>query len=275
MTTWHATDEELVAYRRGSHDSVLAASIEAHLLACTTCRGALAGDTDVRTDTARRWDDLAARMDSPPTTRWSGLQRSVLTRPALATRPLLIAWVAAIGVLLAVLLLPLLVVGGGGTTVLLAAAPLAPMLAVVLAYRHASDPAGEMALATPMAGFRLIATRAVTVALTATPLAVVVALLLNLPAHVAFGWLLPGLALATLVLMAGTVRMDPAVTAGVLGAGWALVIVAPTVLRQITAEAVAQAVASPGAQLLALAVAALALALALTRRDHITYRRTL
>jgi hypothetical protein len=275
VTTWHATPAELSAYQHGSDDSVLAASIEAHLLACSRCREVLAGNGDVRSDTARRWEDLTSRLDEPSAARWSALQRSGVTRPSLSTRPLVIAWVAAVGLLLMMPLIPLLVGVAGGTTVLLAAAPLAPMIAVVLAYRQATDPAGELALATPMAGFRLVATRAMTVALTATPVAVAAALLLELPTYVAVGWLLPGVALAALVLVAGTLRVDPAVTAGVLGAAWALLIVLPTLGRRATADVVAQAVASPDSQLLALAVAALALALAVTRRDHITYRRTL
>ena len=275
MTTWHATTEELAAYRHRSGDSVLAASIEAHLLACATCRGVLAGDVDVRSDTARRWEDLVDRVDSPsPARRWA-LRRYGVTRPALSTRPLLIAWLTAMGLLVALPLLPLLVVGAGGATVLLAAAPLAPMIAVVLAYRQTTDPAGELALAAPLAGFRLIATRALTVALVATPVGVVTALWLDLPTYVAFGWLLPGLALAALTLMAGTLRMDPAMTATVLGAGWALAIVVPTVSRRTTVDLVAQTVASPGPQVLALTVALAALALAITRRDHLTYRRTL
>lgn len=275
MTTWHATTEELSAYRHGSEESVLAASIEAHLLACSTCRATLAGDVGVRADTARRWEDLAVRMDSPSTARWSVISRSGVVRPALATRPLLIAWVAAVGLLLMLPMLPLLVVGSGGRTVLFATAPLAPMIAVVLAYRQATDPAGELALATPMAGFRLIATRAMAVALTAAPVAVVAALLLDQPAYVAFGWLLPGVALAALVLAAATLRVDPVMTAAVLGAGWALAIVLPTVSRRATGDLVAQAVAGQGPQLLALVVAVAALALAVTRRDHLTYRRIL
>ena len=91
------------------------------------------------------------------------LQRSGVTRPSLSTRPLLIAWVAAVGLLLILPPLPLLVGVAGGTTLLLAAAPLAPMIAVVLAYRQATDPAGELALATPMAGFRLVASGAVAI----------------------------------------------------------------------------------------------------------------
>jgi len=275
VSTWHATTEELVAYRNGSGNSVLAASIEAHLLACPRCRGALAEHAVGRSETERRWADLTARMDSPSPARWFAATRSGVTRPALATRPLVAAWLVAMGLLMTMPLLPLLVVGTGGTTVLLAAAPLAPMIAVVLAYRQSTDPAGELALATPMAGFRLVATRAVAVALTATPVGVGAALLLGLPAYVAFGWLLPGLALATLVLVAGTLWVDPAATAGVLGAVWAVTIVLPTVSRRTSADLVAQAVASPGAQLLALAVALVALGLAITRRDRLAYRRIL
>jgi hypothetical protein len=274
VSAWHATTEDLVAYREGAGDSVLTASIEAHLLTCPRCRGALAQHGDRRSDTERRWADLTARMDTPPPARWFAVTRSG-ARPALATRPLLAAWVMAMGLLVTLPMLPLLVVGTGGTTVLLAAAPLAPMIAVVLAYRRSTDPAGEMALATPMAGFRLVATRAVSVALTATPVGVGAALLLGLPPYVALGWLLPGLALATLVLVAGTLRVDPAATAGLLGAAWAVAIALPTVSRRTSADLVAQAVASPGVQLLALAVALVALGLAITRRDHLAYRRIL
>jgi hypothetical protein len=32
VTTWHATTDEITTYRRGSTDSALAASVEAHLL---------------------------------------------------------------------------------------------------------------------------------------------------------------------------------------------------------------------------------------------------
>ena len=81
MTTWHATPAELSAYRHGSDDSVLAASIEAHLLACSRCREVLAGNGDVRSDTARRWEDLTSRLDDPSAARWSVLQRSGVTRP--------------------------------------------------------------------------------------------------------------------------------------------------------------------------------------------------
>ena len=274
MTTWHATAEELISYRQGTSNNVWVASVEAHLLACSGCRRALAANDTARVDTARRWQELTSRMDSAPTTSRFDLHRFGVTRPALSTRPLLVAWLAAVFLLLTLPLLPILVVGSGSMTVLLAMAPLAPMAAVVLAYRQSTDPAGELALATPMAGFRMVATRAVAVTLTATPVAVVAALLLRLPTYAVFGWVLPGLALAALVLAAGTLRADPAVAAGLLGGAWALAVVVPTVSRRSTDDLVAQAVASSNTQLLAAAVAVGALALAISRRDHVTYRRS-
>ena len=53
MTIWHATPAELSAYRHGSDDSVLAASVEAHLLACSRCREVLAGTGDGAVRTPR------------------------------------------------------------------------------------------------------------------------------------------------------------------------------------------------------------------------------
>jgi len=49
------------------------------------------------------------------------------------------------------------------------------------------------------------------------PVGVGGALLLGMPVEVAFGWLLPGAALASLVALAGTTRLDPALVAAGLG----------------------------------------------------------
>ncbi len=73
-------------------------------------------------------------------------------------------------------LVPLLTafaVGDAGLVTLLVLAPLAPVAAVALAYRDWTDPAGEISLATPSAGLRLVALRALVVSVAALPLAVV------------------------------------------------------------------------------------------------------
>ena len=84
-----------------------------------------------------------------------------------------------------------------------------------------------MALAAPVAGLRIVSGRALLVAIGAAPVGIAAALLLGLPLQVALGWLLPGLALSTLVLLAGTTRVDPALVAGVLGAAWAVAVARP------------------------------------------------
>jgi hypothetical protein len=158
--------------------------------------------------------------------------------------------------------------------VVLALAPLAPLAAVALAYRPSVEPAGELAMATPAAGLRVVAVRALVVALPAVPLAVGGALLVGLPLGVALGWLLPGAALAGIVLLAGTTRLDPAVVATVLGATWAVAVSWPPAARRVAADAVVDLVASAPAQLTALAVALAAVSLAVARRDAVSYRRT-
>jgi hypothetical protein len=279
VNTWHVSDDDLAAYLSGRAVAVLTASVEAHVLGCAECRGALAtaGAGSARSDTERRWAALVERIDRPRTSRlarWSGAHPSLLTRASVSSRPLLAAWLTALAVVLLLPVVPVLLAGREATTALLAVAPLAPMAAVVLAYRPATDPAGELAVATPLAGFRLVATRALLVALAAAPAGVLVALALGLPAYVALGWLLPGLALSAVVLVAGTVLPDPTVAAAGLGAAWALAVTLPSLSPGGSSDLVADIVTSPGTQLLALAVSVAGLALAIARRDHVTYRRT-
>ncbi|MET1058536.1 MAG: hypothetical protein ABWX84_03000 [Nocardioides sp.] len=274
MTTWHAHPNDLAAYVAGADDPVLAASVETHLLRCADCRTALASAAGTastaqggpeRSDTERRWDSLAAVVDTP--------RSAPLARLGVSTRPLRAAWLlAAFLVLLVPVVLAFATGRPGLPTVLLALAPIAPSLAVVVAYRTSADPAGEMALAVPVAGLRIVSARALLVALAAAPLGVAAALALQLPLAVALGWLLPGLALSSLVLLAGTTRLDPAVVAGGLGILWALAVGTPAASRRASVDAVVDTVAGAPVQLLALAIAVSAIALTVSRREQIAYR---
>lgn len=264
--TWHADEKTLRAWADGSAAPVLAASLEAHLLRCAECRRrtatlATAAPTD---DAARRWDAIADEIDRPGS-RW--LLRLGLSTPALRT-----AW---LGALLMLLILPGLVnLVGGRIPLMLALAPVAPLAAVALAYGRGAEPAGELALATPAAGLRLVAARALVVAVTAVPLGVGAALAVGLPQQIALGWLLPGAALSALVLLAGTTRVDPSVVAAALGSVWAVVVSAPAAARRVPAEVVSDLIVSTPVQLVALAVAVGALTLTLARRDVVVFRRT-
>ena len=264
--TWHADEETLRAWATGAAAPVLAASIEAHLLRCEECRlrtGALSRRTDGDHDGVRRWEALADRIDRP---------RSIpLLRLGLASPGLRAAWLASLVLLLA---LPVLAsVVGMRVPLMMALAPVAPLAAVALAYGRGAEPAGELALATPSAGLRVVALRAVLVALTGVPVGVGGALLTGLPLDAAFGWLLPGAALASLVALAGTTRLDPALVAAGLGSTWAVVVSWPAASRRVSADVVTELVASPPSQLTALVVAIAAIALTTTRRDTVAYRR--
>ena len=265
MTTWHADPNDLAAYAGGADDPVLAASVETHLLRCADCRTALARVAD-RRETERRWATLTDVVDTP--------RAAPLARLGVSTRPLRAAWLLAALLVLLVPVVPALVTGGPGLpTLLLALAPIAPSLAVALAYRTSSDPAGEMALAAPVAGLRIVSVRALLVGLAAAPLGVAAALAVQLPLAVALGWLLPGLALSSLVLLAGTTRVDPAAVPGALSITWALAVGMPAASRRDSVDAVIDTVAGAPVQLLALAIAVAALALTVSRREQIAYRR--
>ena len=97
---------------------------------------------------------------------------------------------------------------------------------VALAYRDRSDPSGEISLATPTAGLRLVAMRALVVAGVALPLAFVVLAAYDhwaaaVPIQAAVAWCLPGAALAALAVV-----QIPFLTAmGLAAAGTVLVAV--------------------------------------------------
>lgn len=268
MNTWHATSEELADYRYGAGDPGFTASVEAHLLACPDCRRSLAvaGGQALTAETQRRWSALAERLDAPRST--------ALSRISVSTRPLLSAGLLAMVLVIVLPLFPVLVVGLGVPNVLLAMAPLVPIATVALSYRTSSDPAGELAAAAPMAGLRLVAGRALVVSLMAAPLGVAVGLLMHIPAQLAFAWLLPGLALSSLVLLAGTTRLDPTVVACTLGVCWPVVVALPSWSGGVSAALVASWIAGAPVQLLMVVVAALALTASAVRRDRVAYRRT-
>jgi len=269
VNAWHLTTHTVALYRSAGADAVLAASVEAHLIGCPECRTTVATAAGPRAeaDSRRRWDALAAEVDRP--------RRSPLARLGLSTPPLLAAWGVAVVLVFVVPVLPVLLTTGGSVpTLLLALAPVASPVAVALSYQVASDPAGELTLATPVAGLRLVAARALLVGVAAIPLGVAAAVVLDLSLALALAWLLPGLALSSVVLLAGTTRLDPAAVAAVLGTAWALAVATPSATRRVSVELVAAQVSSPSVQLAALAVALLCLALTLSRREQVTYRRT-
>ena len=87
-------------------------------------------------------------------------------------------------------------------------------------------------------------------------------------------WFLPGLALAALVLLAGTTRLDPFHVAVGISAAWAVSVLAVvTVGRSLRPVLFLDLIATPAVQAAALAVLVAAVLLTVVRRDAVTYRR--
>ena len=278
MTTeWHVRDDHLTEYATQTGDPVVAASTEAHLLRCSRCRAALARVFD-QAETDRRWERLADEVDRPSRVgpRWTPrvLSTSSLARVALGTPALLWAAVVAVATAAALPAVASAVHQTRAVALLLAVAPLVPLASVTVAYRHTTDPVGEMVLATPAAGLRLVAMRAVTIGLGALPAGVLSGWLCGLAPQVALGWLLPGLALAAVVLASATTRLDPSLVAMVLGGAWVVAVGSPGSVRATAAAHLVTLVTSPATQLVALLVGLAAVAVLLGRRDDIAYRRS-
>jgi hypothetical protein len=269
MTDWHADDAQLTAFRDGTLAPIAAASLEAHLIGCARCRTALAhatvGDATGRRD--RIWHAIEDRIDRP-SHDWRGqwwLQTTIGT-PSLV-------W-ASVALLLTLLAIPLFASIGSeraAVAVLYAIAPLAPVVGAVLAYRSDTDPAGELASASPLASVRLVLMRAAVVLVVAVPVGLAAAALLPVPFHLVIGWLLPGLALCAVVLAAAS-RVDPTRLAAALALAWAVVVAAAFAnTRNVALNAALEQlfVNQRFTQVAFGALAAVATAVAVTRRADI------
>ena len=278
-TEWHVDDDQLAGYASGDTSAVVATSVEAHLMGCASCRDRLAtevGDSEAE----RAWLALADVIDRPSPTLLGRLGAGHrLARSTVATPTMVLAAGAAVALVVLVPLVAAFAAGDAALVALLIGAPLAPVAAAGLAYRDWADPAGELSLATPSAGLRLVAMRAVVVAVGALVVAagglLLVSVWVDLSAALVFSWCLPGLALSALVMLSGTTRLDPLWVAASLSAAWATVVVAgSTMRRSLRPEVVLDVLASPALQSAALVVALTALFLTVARRDVVSYRRT-
>jgi len=222
MTTWHADQELLDDYADGTTDHVLSASIEMHLMACSTCRARTA-----RTVDTSRLDSIYAsvvdRIDAP---RSSVLERILgrlgvgqdTARLLVATPLLRASWLASVVAVLA-FATAAAHAEARGLIVFLTIAPLAPVAGVATAFGLHRDPSHEITAATPYSAFRLLMIRAVAVLMTTAAGAAAVSPLLPAGHSGAWAWLLPALALTGLTRAAGA-WVDPALAAGVIAGGW-------------------------------------------------------
>ncbi|WP_329337527.1 zf-HC2 domain-containing protein [Streptomyces sp. NBC_00663] len=262
--TWHVDAEDLRAYAQGELAAPRLWSADTHLMSCADCREALASVSDpVALDTG--WERLDAELDVPR----RGLFEALLVRLGVAdhvarlltaTPVLRRSWLAAVVFLL--LTTVGVVYTADSPTLFLALAPLLPLAGVALSYGPALDPTYEMAVVSPVHGFRLLMIR--TVAVLAAGLGLNGLATLALPSYGlrALAWLLPALAL-TATGLALTPRLGPVLAPSLVGGAWIALLVAAD--RAGDGPLVPFTAAGQGA---AAAVAALAVGLLFLVRDR-------
>ena len=166
--SWHVAEDDLRAYVRGELAPPVLWSADTHLAACAPCRAALAEAGDpVALDAG--WERLDAELDAPR----PGLRESRLVRIGVAAHPARLLTAAPVlrrSSLLAIAAVLLMTVAAASTaqsgsspTLFLALAPLLPLAGVALSYGPALDPTYEMAVVSPLHGFRLLMIRTVAV----------------------------------------------------------------------------------------------------------------
>jgi hypothetical protein len=220
MTTWHLDRDLADRYTDGRARGALAASVEQHLLGCAECRALLHPDRP-RLDAV--WAGVVDRVEAPPVGIVERLLRTLgisgaTARLVAATPTLRSAWVVGVCVVLA-LALAAAHASPRGTVVFVAMAPVLPLAGVALAFNPRTDPFLELAAASPYSLVRLLVARtAFVVATTLLPAAVLTPLLPG-DRWLTVAWLLPGLAMSSVVLALAR-RVEPFVSALVLAGGW-------------------------------------------------------
>lgn len=230
--TWHADAVIVGRYVRGDLDEAHSLSLEAHLLACESCRALIAAGAD-RGRLEAVWAEIEELVDAPAATPVERLLTRLgvsdhVARLLAATPSLTVSWLAAVATALAFAVLAAHE-SERGLLLFLALAPLLPLAGVAAAYGPGVDPTYEVGLASPMQSFRLLLVRAAAVMTTTSVLAAAAALALPGFGWTVAAWLLPafGLTLASLAL--ATVLAPLAAAGGVAFLWIAAVLMTATV----------------------------------------------
>lgn len=220
MNAWHLERDLAERYAGGQVSPVLAASVEQHLVACSACRGLIPADQP-RLDAV--WTEILETVEAP---RVGPVERALrllgvsdpTARLVAATPSLRGAWLTGVLVLLVTALLAAHA-SRQGVLVFVALAPVLPVAGVALAFGPRTDPTLELAAASPYSLVRLLAAR--TSFVVATTLLPAAALSLFLPggSWLAIGWLLPSLAMCSVVL-ATAQHVEPHVSALGMSSAW-------------------------------------------------------
>ncbi|GAA5178607.1 hypothetical protein GCM10023322_06170 [Rugosimonospora acidiphila] len=269
MTGWHIDAGLLADYDRGSLDPSRVMAVDAHLLACASCRARVAVDPGWL---AGNWAGVFDAVHAPR----QGALRRLLGRVGLpehriqllaATPALRWSWLSATAAVLALAVAAAYLGQPGARAsdlVFLVFAPVLPVLAVATAYGPPADPMHEITGTLPAAGPRLVLWRATMVVAVAVAMGLAAAVLLPGPGRYAVAWLLPALLLSIGSLALSTL-VPLATAAGLLGGAWLIVVGGAALAHRESSLAV---IFGGTAQLCYLLAAALAVAVLTVRRGR-------
>lgn len=222
--TWHADDDLMIHYVRGTLGPLDGASLEHHLTGCADCRARIATHVDVR-PLELVWTRVREQVQAPAPSLVERLltrlgvsapdARIVSVAPSLRT-----SWLFGLAVTLGFVGLGTANGGTRGLAFFLLVAPLVPVAGVAFAYGPDVDPSYEVGVAVPYSAARLLLLRTAAVLATSLPLVLAAALLVPGLSWTAVTWLLPALAFTTVVLAAST-WTRPTFAALGLGIAWA------------------------------------------------------
>lgn len=266
---WHVDDRTIDAYVDARIDDAAALSLEAHLLACDTCRRSLADRTDPEVR-RRSWEAIETEIGRP---HRGPVERSLtalgipghVARILVATPALRASWVVSVAICLGFAVLASRTVNGD-PVLFLVLAPLVPLAGIATAFGRGADPLFEIGLAAPLGGFRLMLLRAAAVLVTSIALAGIGSVALAGGGSVAVTWLVPALGLTVFALALSSFPVPAGGAAGIVAATWVVGVVAA---QRLTGDPLA-AFGAAG-QILLGAVAIVSVAVIALR--HATYER--
>lgn len=269
-TTWHAGVDTLRAYAHDDIDPVNAVSVEAHLLACATCRHELAGVCD-RDALGALWREVEDAIDQPSPSLVERAVRSLgfrdTTARIVAATPLIRpSWILALAAVIGAAVLATHQ-NHGDPIAYLWLAPLVPIAGVATAFGPGIDPVFEIGAASPIDGLRILLLRVVAVETVALVLLLAATLFLPDLRVLDLAWLLPALAVSIGTLALGTF-IGVARAGVVIALGWFAVVPISVWLASPEAGAVAQHLAVFGAwgQIVSLMVATVGAVVFVLRR---------
>jgi hypothetical protein len=269
-TTWHADPALLAGYAAGELTRSRAASVEAHLVTCASCRTGVAALVDGE----RLARNLAAIDDRVDVARLHPVERLLgrLGVPEHVTRILLVApsarvaWLTGVVAALVVAAVADRASTDATTFVFLVTAPLLPLAGVTTAFATRTDPLHELIVAAPTSTFELSLLRAVSVLAPTIAIGALGAALVPQHEWEWVLWLVPSLGLTATTLALGSWFPVRAV-AWALGGVW--VAAAAVSVRGAPSTELVERYAAfrPAGQLVLCAVALVAGAVVVVRRE--------